>query len=263
MKQIRAIVVDDEKKAREGLTELLKSREGIELLCTCTNGLEAIKEINDQQPDLVFLDIQMPRVNGFEVLSSINTSQMPAIVFVTAYDKYALRAFEVHAIDYLLKPFDNSRFDRALQKAIDHINSNKTNSNVQLEALLQDFLNQQTQKSEIIKTERNSSQKIIIKSGGKIYFLKPEEIIWLEAQDYYIKIHTKNASYLVRESLKKMEAELPQNFIRIHKSSIVNVDYIQVIEPHFRGDYHLTLTNKQQLRISRNYRENINKYIGK
>lgn len=263
MKQIKTIIVDDEKKAREGLAELLKSREDIDLLCACSNGIEAIKAINDLEPDLVFLDIQMPKVNGFEVLSSITTQKMPAIVFVTAYDKYALRAFEVHAIDYLLKPFDNSRFEKALQKAVDYIDSNETKANIQLEALLQDFLNQQTQKSEIIKMESSSSQKIIIKSGGKIYFLKPEEIIWLEAQDYYIKIHTKNASYLVRESLKKMETELPQNFIRIHKSSIVNVDYIQVIEPHFRGDYHLTLTNKQELRISRNYRENINKYIGK
>ncbi|MDN5204156.1 LytTR family DNA-binding domain-containing protein [Fulvivirgaceae bacterium BMA10] len=265
MNKIRTIIVDDEKEAREGLNLLLEADHDIEIVTTCKNGLEAISAIDELKPDLIFLDIQMPGVNGFEVLNSISITPLPAVVFVTAYDQYSLKAFEIHAIDYLLKPFTDERFFSALEFAKQHIRNRKLeNVNDQLKNLLAHYKEEiKFDKESAVLNESASGNKIfndrlIIKADGKIVFVPLGEIIWIEAYDYYIKIHVADRFYLVRDSMKKMENTLPSNqFIRIHKSSVINLDYITELVPHFNNEYIVKLSNGKALKVSRSYKDKL------
>lgn len=258
---IKTIIIDDEEEAREGVRVLLERDPEVELVAMCKHGLEAINAIYEHQPHLVFLDIQMPEINGFEVLNSIRPEAMPAVIFVTAYDQYAIRAFEVHAIDYLLKPFTDERFYRALTFAKQHIH--QKNLNPKLNALLQQYQkeNTQAQGDYLIQeraSNRPSSNRLVIKSSGKIYFIQLEDIRWIEAYDYYIKIHIEGRFYLVRESMKRMVQKLPENqFARIHKSSIVNLNQIVELEPYFNGEYIVHLQSGEKLKLSRNFKKNL------
>ncbi|MBX2843597.1 MAG: LytTR family DNA-binding domain-containing protein [Flammeovirgaceae bacterium] len=265
MQKITAVIADDEKEARDGIKLLLENDTEIEIVGICKNGIEAIKAINDLKPKLVFMDIQMPGVNGLEVINSLDKSILPAIIFVTAYDQYSLKAFELHAMDYLLKPFTDERFFKALDHTKSFIKQNqleKVNANL---LNLLDFY-QKEQKEEgsgkIIKETSQGNKlinnRLIIKSDGKIYFVELDKIVWVQAYDYYVRIHIANKFYLVRESLKQMEELLPsEKFVRIHKSSIVNIDHIIELEPHFNNEFIMKLDNGEELKSSRNFRDKL------
>lgn len=263
--KIRTLIVDDEAEAREGGRLLLQKDADIALVGMCKNGLEAIQMIKEEKPDLVLLDIQMPEINGFEVLSSLVENSMPTVIFITAYDQYALKAFEIHAVDYLLKPFTDERFFQALNYAKQHINSTSLNSvHQKLHNLIDSYQAQIPEQTDHLVQEVNlRSERLIIKSSGKIVFMQLPEIIWIEAYDYYIKIHLKDKTYLVRESMKRMNEKLPaKQFVRIHKSSIVNLQYVRELEPYQNGEYFVHLSTGQKLKLSRSYRELVDWLIG-
>jgi len=248
---IRVCVVDDEAIACRKIQGLLKDDPEIEIIQVCRNGEEASDTIRELLPDLIFLDVQMPRMDGFEVLESLtDLKSMPHVIFVTAYDRYAIRAFEVHAFDYLLKPFDKKRFADALKRAKAQILRNsETTYNRNLFALLQE-----------IKTQSRSLERLVIKNR----VLKTDEIDWIEAQGKYALIHTRQESHLVREGMTGFEAQLdPKKFLRIHKSAIVNIERIEHVQPLFHGDYRIILRNGTALTVTRRYRRKLNELIGK
>ncbi len=261
MERITTIIVDDELEAREGVVALLTKDQQINVVAVCANGIEAIQAIREYHPELLFLDIQMPQVNGFEVLNSTTKEYLPAIIFTTAYDEYTLQAFEVHAVDYLLKPFTDERFFAALNHAKQLLNQKNT-ATQSIPNLVQSRV-KSGQSSQLINTDSFASERLTIKVNGKIHFIPLEEIIWIEAYDYYVKIHVAERFFLLRDSLKKMEARLPfPPFVRVHKSSIINQKYLQEIAPQHNGnEYQLSLTSGQKLHSSRSYRDQIKNLI--
>lgn len=242
---IRAIVVDDEPLACKRLVKLLKEDEEVEVVDVCANGKEAIEQINKQEPELVFLDIQMPEINGFEVLKHIETEQVPAIIFVTAYDEYALKAFEVHALDYLMKPFSKDRFRDSLQRAK---NTLKNENSVQVEEKIQNLL-------DYMEPEQESLSRILIKTSNRYFFMKAEDIDWIESAGNYVRIHSGKDHYLIRETMINMEKKLDSDkFFRIHRSTIINVEKVRELEQWFHGDYQVIMYNDEKLTMSRNYK---------
>ncbi len=264
MSKISVIIVDDEEEAREGLKALIANSDDYELIDVSKNGLEAIHMINQYKPDVVLLDIQMPEINGFDVLNNLK-EPIPAIIFVTAFDQYALKAFEHHAVDYILKPFTNQRLFQALTHAKDKIDQSTMNE--KLRQLLKDYQKDKLVKENdaIIHTSPNevdTSKRMVIKSMGKIHFVELHDVCWIEAYDYYIKIHVADRYYLVRKSLRSMEELLPsREFFRIHKSSIINVRHLKELKSKNNGDYCVTLINGKQLNLSRNYRGCLDKLL--
>lgn len=252
--KIRTLIVDDEPLARERLRNLLAEETDIELIGECSDGREALAGIEKHSPDLVFLDVQMPEVDGFGVVAKLNSERMPAIIFVTAYDRYALQAFEVHALDYLLKPFDRERFQTALQRARAHLNRDKTDDLRQrLSALLAD-----------LKPESKPLDRLAIKTEGRVLFLKIDEIDWIEASDNYVIVHSGKESPMHRETMSSLESKLPsESFMRISRSTIVNVERIKELQPMFHGEYSVILRNGTRLTLSRSYREKVQKLLGK
>ena len=254
MNKIRAMVVDDEAMARERVVSLLRQEQDIELIGECSDGQQAVNAINSQQPDLVFLDVQMPAVDGFRVIEQVGPEKMPAVVFVTAYDEYAVRAFEVHALDYLLKPFGRERFQQTLQHARSHVERRRAGDlGKRLMALVQD-----------IKPEPQKLDRLVVKSGGRVFFLRTEDIVWIEAAGNYVRLHLGEDSHLFRETMNGIEARLdPQRFVRIHRSRIVNSDRIKELQPWFNGEYVVILQNGTRLTLSRGYREKLQERLGK
>lgn len=246
--KIKTLVIDDEPLARERIFRMLSNETDIEIVGESGNGAEAISLIREREPDLVFLDIQMPEMNGFEVLETIVPQQIPAIIFVTAYDQYAIRAFDFHALDYLLKPFNRERFSSALNRAREQVNKKNLDERSEMfVSLLTD-----------LKARKEYLEKIILRSEGRIYFLKTEEIDWIEASGNYIKIHVGKESHLLRETMNSIETRLdPNKFSRIHRSTIVNSDRIKELYPLFNGDYTLILKDKTELILSRSYRNRL------
>lgn len=260
MQKVRTIIVDDEFEAREGLKTLLVNDTEIDLLGLCKNGIEAIDMINGYKVDLMFLDIQMPLINGFEVVNSISKERLPHIIFVTAYDQYALKAFEVHAIDYILKPFTSRRFQEGLMRAKQLIRQQQVQSEKdKLKRLSESFMQQDTSSDQNLIQENNlAEQRLIVKEKGKVHFVGLHDIIWLQAYDYYVKIHVKKRYYLIRESLKKLEENLPSNlFIRVHKSSIINQQFVEQIKLVGSGEYMINLKNGAEVKSSRTYKDTI------
>jgi two-component system LytT family response regulator len=230
--RIRALVVDDEPLARSNLTVLLRRDPEIEVVRECGSGMEALAQIRGSKPDLVFLDVQMPECDGFDVLEMLGGDLPPAVVFVTAYDQYALRAFEAGALDYLLKPFDNARFELALVRAKDRI-----------------------------AQDRNpppTLEKFVVKSAGQVSFLKVSEIDWIEAADYYSCLHVGPRTHLLRRSMAELEEELNQAvFCRIHRSTIVKLDRVRGLKLNESGEYDVLLEDGTKLRLSRRYRREL------
>lgn len=257
MEKIGTIIVDDEREAREGVKLLLQQDEEIEIVAVCANGIEAIQAIRDFHPKLLFLDIQMPQINGFEVLRSIAEEHLPAIIFTTAYDEYTLKAFEVHAVDYLLKPFSDQRFYAALAHAKQLIQQKQLAE--QPEVSLAKAQTQATNNSQLIQASDAQTTRLVFKVDGRVHFLDYSDIIWIEAYDYYVKIHVQERFYLLRERLKSLEDQLPSPpFMRIHKSSIINRQHLRQIAPQSSGsEYQLTLSNGTELKSSRSYRDKI------
>ncbi|HKQ77678.1 MAG TPA: LytTR family DNA-binding domain-containing protein [Blastocatellia bacterium] len=252
MEKIRTLVVDDEPLARERITDLLAHDAEAEIIGECGDGLAAVAAIEHHKPDLLFLDVQMPELDGFGVLEAIESA--PVTIFVTAYDQYALRAFEVHALDYLLKPFDRERFDKALQRAKRQIARERAGAvNQELVALLAD-----------LKTRPKPLERLVIKAGGRVFFLRVDEIDWIEAAANYVKLHAGKESHLLRETINGLAAKLdPDKFLRIHRSIIVNLERVKELQPWFHGDYVVIMQDGAQLTSSRNYREHLRKLLGK
>jgi two-component system LytT family response regulator len=245
---IRALIVDDEPLARDRIRGLLENEPDIEITGECAGSMEAIAEINETQPDLVFLDVQMPELSGFEVLKSLLPSVQPIVIFVTAHDQYAIKAFEVHALDYLLKPFDRERFSEALRRARAQFLHGKSGElNKKLLALLEN-----------VKPERKYLERLVIKSAGRVFFLKVEEIDWVEAAGNYVRLHAGKESHLLRETMSALESRLvPERFVRIHRSTIVNIERIRELRPMFHGDYEVIMNDGTELALSRAYRERL------
>lgn len=259
MSKIRTLIVDDEPLARDKIKTMLTGDSEIEVVAECADGLSAVVAIQKHMPDLVFLDVQMPELDGFGVLAQIASSKMPDIIFVTAYDKYALRAFEVHALDYLLKPFDRGRFEHALARAKAQILQEKTGDiNARLLALMQDL---RANSAPVPRTEY--IDRLVVKSAGRIFFLKTDEVDWIEAAGNYVRLNSGKDGHLIRETMSALEAKLdPSHFLRIHRSIIVNIDKIKQFQPWFNGEYVFELSNGQKLTSSRGYRDNVAKLLG-
>jgi two-component system LytT family response regulator len=248
------MVVDDEPVARERIVGLLSQEKDIELVGECADGQQAISAIQSQHPDLVFLDVQMPVCDGFGVIEQVGAERMPPVVFVTAYDEYALKAFEVHAIDYLLKPFGRDRFQQTLQHAREHLERRRAGDlGKRLLALVQD-----------LKPEPQKLDRLVVKSGGRVFFLRTDEIDWIEAAGNYVRLHLGEDAHLFRETMNNMEARLDgKRFVRIHRSRIVNTDRIKELQPWFNGEYVVVLQNGARLTLSRGYREKLQERLGK
>jgi len=252
--KIKAVIADDELLARKFIRRILKQDPEIEIVGECSNGKEAVAMIRKQQTDVVFLDIQMPEMDGFKVLETLGLDHLPEIVFTTAYESYAIRAFELHALDYLLKPFDQVRFKAALKHVKDRIHSRQLgDGHLQIGTLL-----------ESIKAQPAHLDRIIIKADGRISFLNTRQIDWVEADDKYVHLHTGDGSRMVRQTLNAMETELdPKRFVRIHRSAIVNIERIKELQPLFNGEHSVHLDNGTKLTLSRSYKDKLFERLGR
>ena len=252
----RVLIVDDEPLARERLRNLLEAEPVVEILGQCDNGVAAVEAIRSRQPDLVFLDVQMPELDGFGVLAALEGGPMPAVVFVTAHDQFALRAFDVHAVDYLLKPYDKERFQTALNRALEVIRRRQTGElSDKLTALLADV--RPEAKVKVV-------ERIAVKSSGRVVFVKVEDIDWVEAADNYVSLHVGHEEHLHRETMAALEQQLPESkFLRISRSTIVNMDRIKELQPLFHGEYAVILRNGTKLTLSRSYRDKLTQLMGR
>jgi two-component system, LytTR family, response regulator len=249
---IQTLIVDDEPLARDRVRQLLQADQEFHVAGECRNGSEAVEAIRKARPDLVFLDVQMPEVDGFGVIEAIGERNMPAVIFVTAYDKYALRAFDENALDYLLKPYDERRFQRAVQRVKDHLNRGNSGDVAQrMLAMLQD-----------VSPERKAMDRLVIKSDGRVVFLKTREVDYAEAAGNYLSLHVGKDTYLIRETMNAFEARLdPEKFLRIHRSTIVNIERIKEVQPWFKGEYVVTLRDGTELSLSRTYRDKLRQFL--
>ena len=244
---IRAMIVDDEPLARRRIRDLLAAEPDVNVVAECANGRDAIQAIEASLPDLLFLDIQMPQIDGFEVLATIGVGRVPVVVFVTSYDQFALRAFEAQALDYLMKPFHDQRFDTAMRRARAQL-ADRGEANVdRLRALLDQ-----------VHGNRRYLQRLAVPMGNRNVFIRAQEIDWIGAERNYIRLYAGGRGHLVRESLTRIEAELdPAMFCRIHRSIIVNIDRIQSVESTFHGEYVVVLHDRTRLTSGRSYRETL------
>ena len=254
---IRTAIVDDEPLARRRIRNLLKDAPDIEVIAECANGREAIDRFEQSPPDLLFLDIQMPEIDGFDVLQAIGVGRVPAVIFVTAYDQFALRAFEAHALDYLLKPFDDDRFVTTVGRARERIRQQQSGDlDRRLQALLEN-----------VRGDQGYVRRLVVPSGHRNIFVRTEQIDWIEAERNYVRLHVSSGggrSYLLRENLTRIASSLdPATFCRIHRSTIVNVDRIQSVEALFHGEYLVVLQDGTKLTSGRAYRGNLHALMGK
>lgn len=234
---IRALIVDDEPLARSNVAALLRRHADVEIAGECGSGSEGVAEIRRLKPDIVFLDVEMPECDGFDVLEMVGTGVPPAIVFVTAYDKYALQAFEAGALDYLLKPFDSERFDRALERAKERVAFERS-------------------------TRGGAPDTLAIKGVGEVTFVKIAQIDWIEASDYYSRLHAGAKTYLLRRTMADLEDELrPFSFCRIHRSAIVNLDRVTGLELNQNGDHDVLLADGTRLPLSRERRRKLRELL--
>jgi two-component system LytT family response regulator len=251
--RIRTIIVDDEPPARNKIRELLNTDPDVEIIDECSNGREAVQTIAAKSPDLMFLDIQMPELDGFGVIEAIGSGQLPAVIFVTASDHHAVQAFEVHAIDYLLKPFGRQRFQTALDRAKTYLQIDRRKElNQQLNIILRE-----------LKGPARQYERFVVKSGGRMFFLKNDEIDWIEAAGNYVRVHVGKETHLLRETMNAIAQKLdPALFIRIHRSTFVNIEKIKELQPWFHGEYVVILRDGMQLTMSRSHRNNLPELLG-
>jgi len=245
---LKVVIVDDEPLAREGLRALLAADREVEVVAECADGQAAIDTIRRAKPDIVFLDVQMPDLDGFDVVRALAGSgeKMPAVVFVTAYDHYALRAFDVHAVDYLLKPFHDERFAEALARA-------KARRGEDMNERIARLLNERKPKV----------MRVLVKTGGRVLFIRADEIDWIEAADYYVKLHVAGKVHMLRESMAALEARLdPELFFRVHRSAIVNLERVRELQPFSRREHVLLLRDGTRLRLTRSRRERLAALLG-
>ena len=251
---IRTLIVDDEPLARERIRSLLVREPDVEVIGECHDGQDAVAVIRREKPALVFLDVQIPELDGFGVVKSLEDGAMPVTIFVTAYDQYALQAFEVHAVDYLLKPFDEERFRKAVERARRAIGAENGNGfNARLMAMLQD-----------LKPQQGHADRIVVKNAGRLFFLRADEIDWVESSGNYVNLHVGHEAHLLRETMAGIEERLdPTHFIRIHRTAIVKIDQIRELHPLFHGEYEVVLRDGTRLTLSRGYRDRLQSLLGK
>lgn len=248
---LRALVVDDEPLARQRIRHLLRRATDIDVAGECANGLEAVKAIEDQKPDLVFLDIQMPELDGFGVVEAVGAEAMPPTLFITAYDQHALRAFEVHALDYLLKPFSVERFHQALERARRWCIHQKDGTGPNLEALIDG-----------LRQERPWVDRLLVKQGDRHVLVRTATIQWIEAEDNYVRLHVEGTSHLLRQTMTGVLGRLnPAQFRRIHRSAIVNLDCIKEFQPWSGGDHLVIMRDGTKLTLSRTFRDQFGEWL--
>ncbi len=251
---IRVLIVDDELFGRERIRNLLKNVPEIGVVDEAENGPQAIRKIRAQKPDLVILDIQMPGMDGFAVLKAVDQDKMPQVVFVTAFDQYALQAFEVFALGYLLKPFDRDKFEKVLQRALDQIRLKRTGRD--LARTMKEFLKE-------IQSGGTSMERIFVKTKNRLLPVRIRDIDWIEASGKYIVLHAGTEEHVIRDSLSSMAKKLPaRQFRRTHRTSIVNIDSIKEIQPLFHGDSCLILKTGDRLTLSRSFRDQFKDLFG-
>lgn len=250
---VRTLVADDEPLARKRLVRLLENEPEAELVAACGTGLEAVEAVRTHSPQLLFLDVQMPGLDGFGVLESLGAAIPPAVVFVTAFDAYAIQAFEANALDYLLKPFDADRFHRAFVRARDRVRLPAPGPDPeQLGALLATLTRQ-----------RPSTERLAIRADGRVYFVRVAEIDWIESASNYVRLHTGKTSHLLREPLSSLEARLDAGqFLRIHRTTVVNVERLRELQPWFSGEFIAILHDGTRLKVSRGYRDRVARWLG-
>ena len=247
---IRALIVDDEPLARTGVRQLVEPLDDVTILGEATDGDEAVRQIEAQAPDLVFLDVQMPEMSGLEVVREVGVEAMPLTIFVTAYDQYALDAFEAHALYYLLKPIEEDRFEEAMERARQQLRQVEADTlNEQLRGVLREYAD---------AGETGGIERFTIRSRDRIYFVDAEDVQWIESEGDYVALHDGDDAHLVRKTMKKLEEQLdPDQFLRVHRSYIVNVEHIDELRPLDHGTYQLRMANGTPLKTSRGYSDNI------
>ena len=268
---LRTIIVDDESLARRGLAVRLQAFENVDIIASCSNGKQAVDEIMAKRPDLVFLDIQMPGLNGFQVIQQLESLNipLPKIVSITAFDQYAIKAFEIHALDYLLKPVDHERLEQTLAKVCNAIgqDNDSDHKNTLIELVSEVTGNEPEQ---ILKELANNSpvsissfsQVLAIKDVGETTLVPTKDILCIDAAGDYMCVHTNTATHILRKTMKELEEILdPKIFLRIHRSCIVNTNYIDKFGNHVNGEYYLILTNQKELKISRSYKDKVKQVI--
>ena len=265
---IKTLIIDDEPHAREGIRIRLNEFPTIKIIGECSSGLEAVDTINNLKPDLLFLDIQMPEMNGFEVLKNISVSPKPLVIFVTAFDKYAIKAFEYHALDYLLKPVNDTRFAEAVNNVMNDLNMRKLELySHKLKKLIDDYYNGFTVNDDIKNSdlENNKNEylsRLMVKSKEEISLVPVDEIDWLESAGDYIYVHSNSKKYILRETLTSLEQKLnPRNFVRIHRSAVVNLTKIKNLKANEHGDFEVYLHNGIKLKLSRTFKAHFQSVI--
>jgi len=249
---LRAVVVDDEPLGRRGVVSRLEKAGGVEVVAQCANGRQAIEAVRRHRPDLLFLDVQMPGLDGFGVVAALEENERPHIVFVTAYDRHAVRAFEVHALDYLLKPIEDERFEEALRRAVRSIEREREGDiGRRVSAVVAEMRGAPPERK-----PHALANCFVVRDRGKVVFVRHAEIDWIEAAGDYVRLHAGPRSWLVRETMAAVERRLgPRRFLRIHRSTIVNVDRIREMRAFDNGDGAVTLQEGTELRLSRTYRD--------
>jgi two-component system LytT family response regulator len=255
--QIRALIVDDEPLARRGIRRLLQSAPDVEIIGEAVNGQDAVASVEKQKPDLIFLDIQMPLLDGFAAIEKVGLENLPEIVFVTAFDEHAIHAFEINALDYLLKPIDPERFQKCLERVRQRIKNSKSEKlDDKLSALLETLARVES------KAEKTFLSRIVIKDAGRIFFVTANEIIWVSSEGNYVKIHTKNKSYMLRETMDGLENKLDsREFLRLRRSTIVRIEEIKALHPLFNGEFEVILKDGTKLASSRRYKQKLNSLL--
>lgn len=269
--KIKTLIVDDEPLARKGLNLRLAEFDNIELVGECKNGLDAVTMIPQLRPDLVFLDIQMPGLNGFQVISRLKelNQPIPLIVFVTAFDSYAIKAFEIHALDYILKPLDSQRLATSIEKVLKYIVlKNEEEHRQKLVRLVADFTGDDCEDilRKLASGEAIANQTfpdvLAIKDGSEVTRVNISDIQWIDAAGDYMCVHTIGQTHIMRKTMKELDQELdPRKFVRVHRSAIVNIQYVQKLISHISGEYHLILANGSELKVSRSHRDKVKEMI--
>ena len=250
MTPVRVAIADDEPLARERLRGMLKEREGYAIVAECNDGVEAAAALACHDIDLLFLDVQMPGLDGFQILESPDASPLPIIVFVTAFDDYALRAFDVSALDYLLKPFDRDRFERTLARVEERLTTRRAPG-------IPEELRELLRSLSATATPSHVS-RFPVRTNGEIYFVRVEDVDWINAEGNYVALHTAGRTHLVRDTIKSLETRLdPAKFMRVHRSAIINVDRLRKLQPYFHGEYVITLQDGTTLTSSRSHSERL------
>jgi two-component system LytT family response regulator len=250
VKTIRVAIADDEPLARERLSSMLEGRERYAVVAECNDGAEALAALADHDIDLLFLDVQMPGLDGFQILESLDSDSLPIVVFVTAFNDYALRAFDVSALDYLLKPFDRERFEMTLARVEERV-SVRERGEISVE--LREFLGTLT-----TPATPGHVSRFPVRANGEIYFVRTEDVDWIDAEGNYVALHAAGRRHLVRDTIKSLETRLdPSKFVRVHRSAIINVDRLRKLQPYFHGEYVITLQDGTTLTSSRTYSDRL------